>query len=63
MIAVESNDRLAPVALNIRSIPRYLRQRLKVYAAEIGKPMEDVVIDLIQDAVYSDTNQRTGPVT
>lgn len=58
MKQADSNGKLEPVSLNIRTIPRYLRQRLKVFAAEKGKSMDEVVVDLIQDAIYSDSKPK-----
>ncbi len=51
-VAVGSvTDELRPVALNIRTIPWYLRQRLKVYAAQKRVTMDDAVIELIQNGI------------
>lgn len=47
------NPKLKPVALNIRSIPFYLRQKLKVAAAEVGSTMEDLAIEFITDGLKS----------
>ena len=50
--AQQHNTNLRQVALNIRTIPYYLRRKLKVMAAEQDKTMDELVIGLIEDAIY-----------
>ncbi len=56
-------DKMAPRALNIRSIPRYLRQKFKEMCVREGVSMEEKAIELIGSAVYHQNPRSSEKVS
>ena len=38
-------------AFNIRAMPEYLHQKLKIKAAKEGKPMQTMILEILEKAV------------